>query len=192
MATKTVQDGQWAHEFFGCFDDPATCLITYCLPCVQYGLNAEKVHSGECPTHGLKYCLFGCCCLSGLLAGPTRRTIRDTYKLPQQPEGLGSDDPNKCVNSDCLIHTIPCTACFALCQEANELRDRNPTGPLGPAVEDPFRNLKSKTQTTAPAQETMEKPVSPHTPAVTVEPATTTGPAVATTTATQPAVVTPQ
>jgi hypothetical protein len=27
MAHKTVQDGQWTHDFFGLFDDPATCAV---------------------------------------------------------------------------------------------------------------------------------------------------------------------
>jgi hypothetical protein len=29
-------------------------------------------------------------------------------------------------NTDCIVHTIPCTACFAMCQEANEIKASTP------------------------------------------------------------------
>jgi hypothetical protein len=69
----------------------------------------------------LKYCLYGCVCLCGLVAGPTRTAVRHAYKLPVQPP-LGDENAAGLVNPDCLTYTIPCTACFALCQESNELR----------------------------------------------------------------------
>ena len=98
---------------------PNPGLISCCLPCVTYGSTAETVHgpTGSCVNHGLKYYLYSCLCLCALVSAPTRRAIRDGYQLPPDPPGLG--DPE---NTDCLVHTIPCTACFALCQEANELR----------------------------------------------------------------------
>ena len=52
-----------------------------------------------------------------MVAGPTRRAIRSAYKLPAQPQGIGSD-----VQTDCLLYTIPCLNCLALCQDANEIR----------------------------------------------------------------------
>ena len=40
---------------------------------------------------GGKVCLYSCVCLGGLVAGPTRKAIRKTYKLPAQPAGLGNE-----------------------------------------------------------------------------------------------------
>lgn len=72
------------------------------------------------PSHtpaGAKFWAYSCLCACGLVAGPTRRAIRTAYKLPAQPQGLGDDG-----NTDCITYTIPCVNCFALCQDANELR----------------------------------------------------------------------
>lgn len=69
----------------------------------------------------LKYCLYGCVCLGGLVGGPTRKALRHAYKLPPQP-AIGDENATGLVTPDCIVHTIPCTACFAHCQETNELR----------------------------------------------------------------------
>ena len=45
---------------------------------------------------GLKYYLYSCLCLCGLVAGPTRKALRNGYKLPAEPAGLG-DEVRVCV-----------------------------------------------------------------------------------------------
>ena len=47
---------------------PPSCpgLISYFLPCVQYGFNAERVQGGDCVSHGLKYYLYSCICSCGV------------------------------------------------------------------------------------------------------------------------------
>jgi len=54
----------------------------------------------SCPNHGLKYFLYSCVCLCGLVAGPTRKGLRTAYKLPADPPGVGDE-----ANTDCLVHT---------------------------------------------------------------------------------------
>lgn len=166
MALRDTKEGSWTFDLFGdLFADPAVCIISYCLPCVQYGVNAESVHgpSGSCPQHGLKYCLYSCLCLCGLVAGPTRQSVRQAYKLPPAPEGLGDESM-----TDCLTTTIPCTACFAMCQETNEIRARKVTSPLDPRDFDwaPTKTgllapkpATATTTTTAPAPAEMSKDV---------------------------------
>eukprot|EP00887_Chlorella_sp_A99_P000530 scaffold17.g530.t1 len=137
-------------------DDIPTCFITYCCPCITYGQNATAVHGGDCVMHALKYYLYSCFCGCGLVAGPTRKTVRDKFGLPQQPAFLAGDE----ANSDCIVHTVPCVACFAHCQEAAELKVKgitstNPIAPSeftwGPA---PAASTgATATVTAAPAQE---------------------------------------
>ncbi|KAL4440111.1 hypothetical protein ABPG75_003112 [Micractinium tetrahymenae] len=158
MALREAKDGAWTYKFFeDLFADPAICIISYCLPCVTYGQNAETVHgpAGSCVNHGLKYYLYSCICLCGLVSGPTRKALRGAYKLPAEPAGLGAE-----ANTDCIVHTIPCTACFALCQEANEIKARKVTAPVDPR---PFdwaptpSSAPAPAATTAPAQADMSK-----------------------------------
>jgi hypothetical protein len=44
-----------------------------------------------CLCAGLKYYLYSCLCLCGLVAGPTRKALRNGYKLPAEPAGLGDE-----------------------------------------------------------------------------------------------------
>lgn len=156
MALREAKDGAWTYGLFNdLFEDPAVCIISYCLPCVTYGQNAEAVHgpSGSCVNHGLKYYLYSCICLCGLVAGPTRKALRGAYKLPAEPAGVGAED-----NTDCIVHTIPCVACFAHCQEANEIKARKLTAPVDPRPFDwaPVAS-SAPAATTAPAQAEMSK-----------------------------------
>eukprot|EP00116_Pleurobrachia_bachei_P006992 sb/3467254/ len=34
--------GEWNHGLFACFDDMATCIITYFIPCITYANNARE------------------------------------------------------------------------------------------------------------------------------------------------------
>ncbi|KAI7838040.1 hypothetical protein COHA_008124 [Chlorella ohadii] len=98
MSLRETREGGWTFDLFqDAFADPATCIISYCLPCVTYGQTAEAVHgpSESCVQHGLKFYLYSCLCLCGLVAGPTRHSIRQAYKLPAQPTGLGNEDANE-------------------------------------------------------------------------------------------------
>jgi len=126
----------------------------YCLPCVLYGQNAERVHGGDMVNHCLKFWLYSCICACGLVTGPTRKAVRDTYGLPVQPSFLEEQGGN----ADCLTGTIPCVNCFALCQDAREVNMRNPTAPINP-IEFSWAPVSSgaPAPTTAPAQAEMAK-----------------------------------
>ena len=77
--------------------------------------------------HCLKFWLYSCVCACGLVAGPTRQGIRDTYLLPVQPGFLKEQ-----AQADCITYTVPCVNCFALCQDAREVTNRNPTAAITP------------------------------------------------------------
>ena len=53
----------WHTGVCDCTNDCASCCITYWCPCVQYGLNNEKIENGSCCLCGLVYCvLIPCSC----------------------------------------------------------------------------------------------------------------------------------
>jgi len=100
---------EWKNSLFGCFSDLGSCIITCFLPCVQYGMNYEKVHHSGCCSQA---CVFFClsqCCLNCCVHKDLRSDIRRKYNIE---EGCG----------DCLT-TCFCSPC-AICQEARELKDR--------------------------------------------------------------------
>ncbi|KAG7667466.1 hypothetical protein KSW81_001174 [Nannochloris sp. 'desiccata'] len=145
---RVCESGKWTSGMLEVGEDPIGALIGYCLPCVVYGQTAEKVHGGDM--------LYSCICACGLVAGPTRKAIRDAYQLPISPEFLKEQD-----RADCITYTIPCVNCFAVCQDAREVYYRNPAGPLKPeefnwgvSTEAPSA---AGAATTAPAQVEMAK-----------------------------------
>ena len=49
-----TMSGEWKHGTFECFDNIGLCIISYILPCYQFGLNAEA--TGEsCMTCAIAY-----------------------------------------------------------------------------------------------------------------------------------------
>jgi len=98
----------WKEGFCDCLSDPGTCLLSFCLPCVQYGYNAEAIGDGDCFMRGATLCL--CSCIGCIIAGGTRTNIRNKY-------GLAEDPCNDCCTA---WFCLPC----ALSQEAREIRIR--------------------------------------------------------------------
>ena len=93
--------GQWKEGLCGCFNDPASCLITCIAPCVQYGINQEQLDGESCVLQGLLYYIalqFGCCCLFHM---GRRQALRSRYGLAEE-------------GNDCLV-TWCCAPC-AICQ----------------------------------------------------------------------------
>lgn len=99
--------GEWQNGLFGCFSNCGVCIITYFLPCITAGRNAEAVGEG---------CfLYGCLSILGPIGIWSRAKIRG--KIREQKGIDGS------FMMDCIMHWI-CGLC-SLIQEANEL---NPGG----------------------------------------------------------------
>lgn len=92
---------QWRHGLFGCFDNCSLCLITYLVPCYQFGKNAEKVGDG-CLFCGIAWLFTGC-----IAGGILRGKIREQRGIEGGAVG------------DFLIHLF-CPFC-AIVQEAQEL-----------------------------------------------------------------------
>jgi Cys-rich protein (TIGR01571 family) len=108
-------EGKWEAGLCECCSaGPAVWLTAYFCPCIQYGLNSEKINKGSCCYAGcswflLQYMCFvplGCC-----IHGPFRGTIRSKESI----------EVDGCCSSDCYITTF-CAPC-ALCQEAKQLQD---------------------------------------------------------------------
>ncbi|KAL8616845.1 hypothetical protein ACOMHN_041764 [Nucella lapillus] len=94
---------QWKHELFGCFDNPGLCVIGYCLPCYQFGKNAEAV--GEnCFQFGFAFLVP---LLNILVASNVRGKIREQKGIQGSP---ASD----------LMAILFCPLC-AVVQEAQEV-----------------------------------------------------------------------
>ncbi|XP_076458694.1 uncharacterized protein LOC143292369 [Babylonia areolata] len=95
---------EWQHGLFGCFDNLGLCIISYFVPCYQFGKNAEAV--GEnCLTCGIAFLLP---LINILAALKIRGKIRELKGIP------GS------TVSDLL--TFCCCPLCALVQEAQEVQ----------------------------------------------------------------------
>ena len=93
-------------------NDCGSCCLSCCCPCIQYGLNVEKLDGSSCAANCCLYylCLqISCCCL--VHAGK-RTALRARY-------GLQED----CCN-DCCVTWL--CACCAIAQEAREMQVRGP------------------------------------------------------------------
>ena len=94
----------WQHGLFGCFDNIGLCIISYFVPCYQFGKNAEAV--GEsCFMCGLAYI----CPIANIIAA-----LKIRGKIREQ-KGI----PGSTIND--LILFCFCTLCV-LVQEAQEVQ----------------------------------------------------------------------
>jgi len=99
--------GTWSAELCGCFDNCGLCIITYIVPCVTAGKNAEAV--------GESCFLYGFLSTLGCIGVYTRAKIREKIRDTKGIEGS--------FGNDCLMHMF-CAIC-ALVQEGREVE---PTG----------------------------------------------------------------
>lgn len=101
---------QWQHGLCGCFDNIGLCVISYFVPCYQFGRNAEAV--GEnCLLCGLAFLVPGVNLVLGTL---NRSKIRDSKGI----QGTFVGD---------LVMWFCCPLC-SLVQEAQELQGVKPQG----------------------------------------------------------------
>ena len=112
VASPVRQEPQpWRAPFCSCMDDPASCCMAWCFPCVLFGQNAQKIDGSGCFCN---CCLYACCmacygCQCLVHAGK-KTGLRIKYNLRPEP----------C--DDCLVAW--CCPCCALSQEARELQAR--------------------------------------------------------------------
>ncbi|PVD38996.1 hypothetical protein C0Q70_01621 [Pomacea canaliculata] len=94
----------WQHGLFGCFDNLGLCIISYFIPCYQFGKNAEAV--GEsCFGCGLAYI----CPIANIIAA-----IKIRGKIREQKGIAGSTIGD-------LVLFCFCPLC-TLVQEAQEVQ----------------------------------------------------------------------
>jgi len=105
-----AQAGSWSHGVCGCFDNCGLCVISYFVPCYQFGKNAEALGHGCC-AYG---CLFFVPIANLFVAAGLRGEIR-------QQKGI---DGTYC--NDLMLWCC-CNFC-ALVQEAQELQGDTPGG----------------------------------------------------------------
>ena len=104
---EMAQAGEWNASLFGCMGDVGLCCITWCLPCITFGQNAEKAGAGTCVTCGACYLCFPVC-----LGCFVRGKIRESQGIDGSAVG------------DVAMHC--CCSCCALVQEAKQLENAVP------------------------------------------------------------------
>lgn len=72
--------GDWKNPLFGCFGDCSVCIITFFVPCVTAGQNAEKM--------GKSCLLFGFLSLLGPIGIYTRAIVREEMREERNIEVL--------------------------------------------------------------------------------------------------------
>jgi Cys-rich protein (TIGR01571 family) len=95
--------GDWQQGLFSCFNNCGLCVITYFLPCITAGRNAEAV--------GKSCVLWGCLTLCGPIGIFTRAHVRSLLRDQKGIEGS--------FIMDILLHWF--CACCSLIQEAQEI-----------------------------------------------------------------------
>ncbi|KAK7500824.1 hypothetical protein BaRGS_00008068 [Batillaria attramentaria] len=94
---------EWKNGLCGCFGNPGICLITFFVPCYQFGKNAEAVGEN-----------CGVCCLVYMI--PVLNILAGTKVRGSVREQKGIEGG---VVGDFLAHL--CCAPCAIVQEAQEL-----------------------------------------------------------------------
>jgi len=105
MEEEVPAGNEWNNGLFGCFDDFGLCILTFLLPCITAGKNAEK-NGNNCFLCGFLSILY--CCFIGVI---TRTQMRG---LTREQKGIDGS----CFN-DFICHLF--CACCALIQESKEL-----------------------------------------------------------------------
>ena len=98
--------GEWAHGLFGCMDDCGTCIITWLVPCVTFGQNAEAVGTASSCFIGAIYLFIPLVNIICLVK--TRGAIREAHGI----EGSLFND----------LFAICCCGLCALVQEAQQVK----------------------------------------------------------------------
>jgi Cys-rich protein (TIGR01571 family) len=81
----TVTGGEWKHSMFDCFNDCGTCCKSCLCPCVQYGLNNERLYKKDgcgCFMDAVIYTLCAPFFISFCLAGNSRGDLRKKTGIP--------------------------------------------------------------------------------------------------------------
>jgi len=99
-----VGGAEWAHGLFGCFDNCGLCIITYFVPCLTAGQNAEAV--------GKNCLLWGFLATCGLIGVYTIAVVRKEVREQKGIEGTMMMD---CITTWC------CPLCVII-QTAQELQ----------------------------------------------------------------------
>lgn len=95
--------GEFQNGLFGCFNNCGLCVITYFVPCLTAGKNAEAV--------GESCLVYGCLSILGPIGIWSRAKVRGLIRDKNSIEGS--------FIMDCVMHWI-CGLC-ALIQEAQEV-----------------------------------------------------------------------
>merc|ERR1712018_822107 len=93
--TDNPQKVDWYNGLCGCFSNPMSCIITYFVPCVTFGYNAEKAGTcGFVPALLLFFVPIADC----YIGAKTREDTREKY-------GIEGSFCNDCL---CFICCTPC------------------------------------------------------------------------------------
>eukprot|EP01106_Pelomyxa_sp_JSP_P019513 TRINITY_DN988_c0_g1_i1.p3 TRINITY_DN988_c0_g1~~TRINITY_DN988_c0_g1_i1.p3 ORF type:complete len:111 (-),score=26.68 TRINITY_DN988_c0_g1_i1:65-397(-) len=97
----------WHSGLCGCFGDLGSCCMSYFCPCIQYGMNANKMNNGMCGDstmmNALAWIGFGC---FGFACVPTclqRTATREKYSIPG---GSVGDFLTSCCCTCCVLAQV--------------------------------------------------------------------------------------
>jgi len=99
---------EWSYGLLGCFGDCRLCLVSFCVPCVQVGRNAD--YFGE------SCCRAGCLCF--LCGCPYEFLVRNRLRHLRGIKGSMTSD---------LCYSTLCFPC-ALTQDAREIEQSKRAG----------------------------------------------------------------
>ena len=104
------ESSDWQNSICGCLDDIPSCLISSFLPCIQYGINNEKLLKttfwGPC----ISYCCLMSCGLQCCISSAFRTLLRSKFNI---------QGDSTC---DCFVSW--CCACCSLAQSTREIDSR--------------------------------------------------------------------
>mmetsp|Transcript_15707 Transcript_15707/g.39917 ORF Transcript_15707/g.39917 Transcript_15707/m.39917 type:complete len:147 (-) Transcript_15707:164-604(-) len=119
MATPAAAN-DWKAGFCGCCGDCKNCLIGYFVPCVLFGMNAQKIPGGSflgdnCAVNAIVWCISRGLC--GVLDWKVRIAVAEKYGIVHNP---GME-----------FLKVFCCPCCAMIQEATELDSHAGEAPAG-------------------------------------------------------------
>lgn len=78
---------EWSSGLCSCCDDCGICVLSFCCPCIQYGMSTEMFGEGvlfrepSCAVHAIIYIAFDIFGLGCIVLGLQRQLVREKYGI---------------------------------------------------------------------------------------------------------------
>lgn len=97
---KGWEESDFRAQFCGCCDDIGSCMMSWCCPCIQYGLNHDDLLKDGCCSN---CCIFAFCMPCGIsfcILSSFRGAMRNKFNIP------GTSFGDCCASCCCPCCTI--------------------------------------------------------------------------------------